>query len=127
MELVKRRCHRMYISVCDARYCFVFEIMELPRDLQKMVFRKMDMDTRIAIGFIIKLNVPDDLKRKLENMPRMRHWRDGWWWDLAWVRVMYPTGPHFLVKKLCRDGTTAYFEHGGTLPPFIPWELRVYE
>ena len=44
----------------------------LPRDLQLEIYKKFDMDTRIKLGMIRALKIPDALKAKLENIQRPR-------------------------------------------------------
>jgi hypothetical protein len=51
----------------------------LPRDLQLLVIKKFDMDTRIKTGIIGKLKVPEYLMNTLEKLqpPRLDR-RDGY-------------------------------------------------
>ena len=42
----------------------------LPRDLQLEIYKKFDMDTRIKLGMIRALKIPDVLKAKLANIQR---------------------------------------------------------
>ncbi len=40
----------------------------LPRDLQLNVIKKMDIDTRVKLGIVFKLKVPEKVKEKLANV-----------------------------------------------------------
>ena len=42
----------------------------LPRDLQLEIYKKFDMDTRIKLGMIRPLKIPESVKSKLENIQR---------------------------------------------------------
>lgn len=39
----------------------------LPRDLQLKIIQKFDMDTRIKLGMIRKLNLPQELKTQISK------------------------------------------------------------
>jgi hypothetical protein len=45
--------------------------MELPRDIQLNVIRKMDIDTRRALNIYTKLNIPDNIKKLLNKIPKI--------------------------------------------------------
>lgn len=53
--------------------------MELPRDLQLKVLSKVNMDTRIKMGIIGKLKVPEALRKSLENIQLPRYDVAGRW------------------------------------------------
>jgi hypothetical protein len=44
--------------------------MEIPNDVQNIIVRKLDIDSRRKIGCYTKLNVPDTLKDKLAQLHR---------------------------------------------------------
>jgi hypothetical protein len=46
--------------------------MELPRDLQKFIVRKLDIDTRRTLGIYSKLRIPFDIRNRLEACIRPR-------------------------------------------------------
>ena len=50
---------------------------DLPRDLQLKVISCFDMDTRIKIGMIFKLRIPQDIQNRLASVcspPCSTHW-----------------------------------------------------
>jgi hypothetical protein len=60
----------------------------LPRDLQLLVIKKFDMDTRIKTGIIEKLKVPESLMKTLEKLqpPRLDR-RDGYIYTIKTYRL----------------------------------------
>ena len=51
----------------------------LPRDIQLAIIKNFDMDTRIKLGIIFKLKIPDHIKKKLSHIctvPLAKYWND---------------------------------------------------
>lgn len=46
--------------------------MEFPRDVQFEILKHIDMETRIKIGLIGKLKIPDHLTKKLQNISKVK-------------------------------------------------------
>jgi hypothetical protein len=46
-------------------------IPELPREIQYMIIRKLDIDTRRSLGIFTKLRIPEMLQKKLKEMPKI--------------------------------------------------------
>lgn len=46
---------------------------DLPRDLQLQVIKRFDMDTRIRLGLVFKLHIPDHIKQVLRNKLKRPH------------------------------------------------------
>lgn len=46
---------------------------DLPRDLQLQVIKRFDMDTRIRLGLVFKLRIPDHIKKALRNKLKRPH------------------------------------------------------
>lgn len=46
--------------------------MNLPRDLQLEITKRLDMDTRIGLGMVRRLIVPDRVKTLLSSIPAIK-------------------------------------------------------
>jgi hypothetical protein len=51
-------------------FILIYKMDVLPRDLQLEIYKKFDMDTRIKLGMIRPLKIPESIKSKLENIKR---------------------------------------------------------
>lgn len=47
--------------------------MEFPNDIQHIIIRKMDIDTRRALGIFVKLSIPENLKGKIASTFLHKH------------------------------------------------------
>lgn len=46
--------------------------MEAPRDVEKIIIRKLDIDTRRALNIYTRLKVPDQIRAKLDYVIRSK-------------------------------------------------------
>ena len=59
--------------------------MEFPRDIQLQILKHVDMDTRIKLGLIGKLQVPDHVKKIITSIPKVKKiaFRDTYYVELG--------------------------------------------
>lgn len=74
----------------------MLDLSVLPRDMQVLIFRKCDMDTRIKGGIIGRLVVPSSLQAQISNCIYLP------------TCLEYEHGQQFYIWKLGRDDHPTY-------------------
>lgn len=82
--------------------------MELPRDIQLAIMRKLDLDTRRKIGLFCKLDIPLHIKRaitkSLNNRPKIKNIEN----IQAVQAVLFLQNKYIFVRSLYKTHVDSY-------------------
>lgn len=73
---------------------------ELPREIQNMIIRKLDIDTRRSLGIYTKLKVPPFLEEKLKQLPKAQITDEN---SIVINLHLSPGKMYQLVRYICED------------------------
>ncbi len=85
--------------------------MEFPKDINNIIVKKLDIDTRRSLGIFVKINYPEEYKNELSKcLNKIQKGPDHVYIQLG------PLKKHILSDNSCIDDTTyslyRFFENG---------------
>jgi hypothetical protein len=81
---------------------------DIPRDVIKQIVSKMDIDTKIKLGLIFKMKVPDEITKEISRCLQVPGTLDGIenWWCIKLGPYVFPNDKEYTTYMLQRF--TAY-------------------